>query len=96
MHMKKFFSAGLCLMLLVYSLAPMAACENNVSVLPRDDQTKIEELQKQLEERQQRIDTLEQENEAPPHKISLSAALHSITVTEDAFRFIWTMMTIVP
>lgn len=64
MHMKKFFSAGLCLMLLVYSLAPMAACENNVSVLPHDDQTKIEELQKQLEEQQQRIDTLEQENEA--------------------------------
>ena len=62
--MKKFFSAGLCLMLLVYSLAPMAACENNVSVLPHDDQTKIEELQKQLEEQQQRIDTLEQENEA--------------------------------
>ncbi len=62
--MKKFFSAGLCLMLLVCSLAPMAACENNVSGLPHDDQAKIEELQKQLEEQQQRIDTLEQENEA--------------------------------
>lgn len=94
--MKKFFSAGLCLMLLVCSLAPMAACEKNTSGLPHDDQTKIEELQKQLEEQKHRIDTLEKENEAPPHKISLSAALHSITVTADAFRSIWTMMTIVP
>ena len=64
MHMKKYFSAGLCLMLLVCSLAPMAACEKNTSGLPHDDQAKIEELQKQLEEQQQRIDTLEQENEA--------------------------------
>ena len=64
MHMKKFFSAGLCLMLLFCCLAPMAACEKNTSGLPHDDQTKIEELQKQLEEQQQRIDTLEQENEA--------------------------------
>lgn len=42
--MKKFFSAGLCLMLLVCSLAPMAACEKNTSGLPHDDQAKIEEL----------------------------------------------------
>lgn len=64
MHMKKFISTGLCLMLLVCSLAPMAACENNVSGLPHDDQAEIEELQKQLEEQQHRIDTLEKENEA--------------------------------
>lgn len=62
--MKKFFSAGLCLMLLVCSLAPMAACENNVSGLPHDDQAEIEELQKKLEEQKHRIDTLEKENEA--------------------------------
>lgn len=68
MHMKKFFSAGLCLTLLISSLVPMAACENNVSDAPYDPQSEIKELQRQfeekLEEQQQRIDTLEQENEA--------------------------------